>query len=184
MPVRTVWILGTLLVLAAGWVIGSVVRSWWKYRGERVVRCPENQRPAGVHVDAGHAGLTAIGRSAELRLASCSRWPERAGCGQQCLAQIEASPNDCLVRNILVNWYKGKACVSCGSPFGEIEWSGAKPGLRTADLSLVEWSQVPAERLEETLATARPICFACYMASRLVREHPDLAIDRTRPIPR
>jgi hypothetical protein len=184
MPVQTMWILGILLILAAGWLIGSAVTSWWKYRGERIVRCPENQRPAGVRVDAGHAGLTAIGKSPELRLNSCSRWPERAGCGQACLAQIEASPHDCLVRTILVKWYQGKSCVSCGRPFGDIEWTGAKPALRTEDQPLVEWSQVPAERLEETLATARPICFACYTATRLVREHPDLAIDRTRPIPR
>ena len=183
MTVQMTWVLVGLLVVLAGLLIGRLVSSWLKYRGERVIRCPENQRPAGVVVDAAHAALTALGKSPELRLASCSRWPERAGCGQQCLAQIEASPEDCLVRNILVKWYEGKDCASCGRPFGEIEWAGAMPALRSADESLVEWSEIPAERLQETLATATPICFACYMANRLVREHPDLAIDRSRPIP-
>lgn len=183
MPVQVVWILVGLLIVVAAWLTVRLVSSWLKYRGERVVRCPENQRPAGVRVDAGHAALTALGKPPELRLASCSRWPERAGCGQQCLAQIEASPEDCLIRNILGKFYAGKCCVSCGRPFGEIDWAGAKPALRIADKSLVEWTQVPAEKLEDTLAAAMPICFACYMASRLVQEHPDLAIDRTRPIP-
>jgi hypothetical protein len=183
MSVQVVWIVGAILIVAVGLLIGRWVSSWLKYRGERVVRCPENGRPAGVVVNAGHAALSALGKPPEIRLASCSRWPERAGCGQQCLAQVEASPEGCLVRNILAKWYEGKDCASCGRPFGEIDWAGVKPALRTADQSFVEWSQVPAERLEETLATAMPICFACYMANRLVREHPDLAIDRTRPIP-
>jgi hypothetical protein len=183
MTVQVTWVLAGLLVVLAGLLVGRLVSSWLKYRGNRVIECPENHRPAGVVVDSSHAALTALGKSPELRLASCSRWPERAGCGQQCLAQIEASPEDCLVRNILVKWYDGKSCSSCGRPFGEIEWTGAKPALRSADNSLVEWSEIPAERLQDTLATATPICFACYMATRLVREHPDLAIDRSRPIP-
>lgn len=183
MTVQAFWVVVGVLIVLAGLMVGRLVASWMKYRGKRVVTCPENQRPAGVTVDAGHAALTALGRSPELRLATCSRWPERAGCGQQCLAQIEASPEDCLIRNILVKWYAGKVCSSCGRPFGEIEWTGAKPGLRNADKSLVEWNDVPAERLQDTLATAMPICFACYTATRLVQEHPDLAIDRTRPIP-
>ncbi len=180
MPVQLVWIIGGLVVLL---LVGRLVGSWFKYRGQRVVNCPENHRPAGVVVDAGHAALTALGKPPELRLASCSRWPERAGCGQQCLAQIEGSPEDCLVRNILAKWYEGKDCATCGRPIGEIEWTGAKPALQKADQSFVEWAQVPAETLQETLADAKPVCFACYMANRLVREHPDLAVDRTRPIP-
>jgi hypothetical protein len=99
MPVQTV-------VLAIAAVLGGIAvvrlaKAWWKYRGRRVVTCPENQRPAGVVVNACHAAVTALGKSPELRLSSCSRWPERAGCGQQCLSQIEASPGECLVRNIL-----------------------------------------------------------------------------------
>ena len=30
----------------------------------------------------------------ELRLTACSRWPEKAGCGQPCLSQIAASPQE------------------------------------------------------------------------------------------
>jgi hypothetical protein len=183
MTVQVFWVVSGVLLVLAGLMVARLTVALLKYRGERVVTCPENQRPAGVSVDAGHAALTALGKPPNLRLAACSRWPERAGCGQQCLAQIEASPEDCLVRNILVKWYGGKVCVSCGRPFGETEWAGAKPALRTADESFVEWKDVPAERLQDTLATASPICFACYMATRLVQEHPDLAIDRTRPIP-
>src|SRR4051812_32154834 len=97
--------IAAILLVVGGW---RLIRAWWRYRGMRVITCPENFRPAGVQVDASHAAATAWGRSPDLRLASCSRWPERAGCGQQCLAEITHAPADCLVRNILEKWYAGK----------------------------------------------------------------------------
>ena len=169
-----------LIVAAIGFVSLILLRyaiSWWQYRGDRVITCPENQRPAGVALNAGRA---AIGGS--LRLSTCSRWPERAGCGQECLSQIEASPDGCLVRNILTDWHRGKACAMCGREFGEIQWAAQKPALFLADKSTSEWSGIPAERLSETLQTALPVCFACHMANTLVRERPDLVIDRSRRI--
>jgi hypothetical protein len=178
-PIQTV-VLAIAGVLG-GIALGRLARAWWKYRGQRVITCPENQRPAGVVVDARHAAATALGKAPELRLASCSRWPERAGCGQQCLSQIEASPEGCLVRNILTTWFEDKVCAWCGRPFGEIDWAGRKPALLGADGVSVEWSGIPADKVHETLAVASPVCFACHMANTLVREHPELAVDRARP---
>ena len=149
--------------------------AWWKYRGPRVVTCPETRRPAGVAVDALHVMATAaLGRPPQLRLESCSRWPEKAGCGQECLRQIEASPEGCLVRNILLNWYAGKDCCSCGMPIGVFSLAGAKPAVLRADGVSVEWSEIPAEKLQETLAEASPICFACHTARKMLREHREL----------
>src|ERR1044071_7851601 len=103
-----IWIVIAVAAAVAMWRLGA---SWWRYRGDRAIVCPENVRPAGVSVDAGRAALTALGGSPQLRLSSCSRWPERAGCGQECLAQIHSSPEDCLVRNIVSRWFAGKKCV-------------------------------------------------------------------------
>ena len=168
--------------VAAGIAAYRLIGACMQYRGRRVIQCPENLRPAGVRVDASHAGVTAIGGAPRLRLSACSRWPERAGCGQECLSQIEAAPQDCLVDHILTQWYHGKSCASCGRPFGKIDWSAQKPALLSADKISVEWSQVPAEALTETLETALPVCFACRMAGILVREHPGLVTDRSRPL--
>jgi hypothetical protein len=170
------------VVLAIPLIVGSC-RVWFRYRGRRVITCPENLTPAGVTVDTRHAAATALGKAADLRLSSCSRWPERADCGQDCLAQVAASPADCLVRNILVKWYEGKACASCGRPIGEIDWAGSKPALLGAGQVSVEWNQVPAEKLHEVLAASSPLCFACHMANTLVREHPELAVDRSSSHP-
>lgn len=150
------------------------VGPWWKFRGDRAVRCPENHRPAGVRVDAWHA-------AGGLRLSDCSRWPEKAGCGQECLAEVAASPEDCLVRTIAARWYHGKHCAVCGIEIGAVEWGPSEPALILTDKSTVQWKQVSADRLNETLETALPVCFACHMANTLVREHPELAIERNRP---
>lgn len=158
-------------------------RVWFRYRGRRVITCPENRTPAGVTVNARHAAATALGKAPELRLSSCSRWPERAGCGQECLAQITASPEDCLVRNILVKWYEGKSCTYCRRPIGEIDWAGSKPALLGSGRVSLEWNQVPAEKLHEVLAASLPLCFACHMANTLVREHPELVVDRSSSHP-
>jgi hypothetical protein len=142
----------------------------WKSRGERVITCPENNRPAGVKLAA----------SSQLRLRACTRWPEHAGCGQECLTQVEAAPEDCLVRNILIRWYDGKKCAICGQPFGDISLPGAKPAVLSADKVSVEWSEIPADRLPEVLAAGAPICFTCHLGNVLVRTHPELALDRHR----
>ena len=170
-----------IVLLAAALVAFRLITAWWKYLGDRVITCPENHRPAGVTVDSSHAAWTGLARGPHLRLSACSRWPEMAGCGQECLSQIEASPEGCLVRRILVDWYAGKACASCGQPIGEIPPAGGKPALLLAEGISVEWKQISAELLPETLAAAKPICFACHMAQTLVREHPELVVDRHLP---
>jgi len=169
-----------VVAVLAGGTFYRVFRLWWTYRGDRVITCPENHRPAGIRVDAARVAAQPFSGSPQLRLSSCSRWPERAGCGQQCLGEVTEAPEDCLVRNILVQWYAGKNCASCGQPFGEIVLAAAKPAVLCADKVSVEWGQIPADRLPETLAAALPICFACHMGNVLVRTHPELAVDRHR----
>lgn len=184
MPVERIWIIVLLAVVLVGIVLARAIRSWLKYRGNRVVECPENRRPAGVVVDSGYAALTALGHAPELRLSSCSRWPERAGCGQECLAAIHAAPEDCLVRNIVSRWYEGKSCAACGRPFGEIQWGNAQPALLLSDKVSKEWTEVAPAEVGATMAAALPVCFACHTASRFVHEHPGLVIDRSRPVER
>ena len=77
-----------LSLIPLGW---HTLRTYQKFRGTRVITCPETGCPAAVEVDRKHAAATTFlrERQTELRLASCSRWPEREGCGQECLAQID-----------------------------------------------------------------------------------------------
>jgi hypothetical protein len=121
-----------------------------------------------------------FGKAPVLRLSECSRWPEKAGCGQECLSQVRESGAGCLVRNIIAQWYRDKSCAACGQAIGEIDWTGSRPALLLSDQESVEWARIPAEELIGTLAAALPICFACHTANRLVKEHPELVTDRQR----
>ncbi|MEO8597065.1 MAG: hypothetical protein ABI759_27350 [Candidatus Solibacter sp.] len=174
-------LIGWLVVLVAGLLAWRLARSWFKARGERLVTCPENHSPAGVSLQAGRAMLTGVGSAPELRLSECSRWPEKAGCGQECVSQIREAGADCLVRNIIANWYRDRDCAACGQPIGPIDWTGSHPALRIGNQVSVEWNQIPADKLTVTLESASALCFACHTANRMVHDHPELVIDRHRP---
>jgi hypothetical protein len=170
-----VLLLGLLAVL--GWAFGRV---FWKFRGDRVITCPENQKPAGVRVDVAHAGLTTLEGKPELRLSTCSRWPEMQDCGQECLRQIETAPDGCLVRNILTKWYEGKNCVLCGKPLGEINWADHRPALLDPDRHTVQWWEVQPASVPDVLATHQPVCWNCHVVNRMMVQHPELVLDRSR----
>jgi hypothetical protein len=176
-----VYLIIVIVVLAALYfVVPFVARTYLKYRGERVITCPETRKPAAVEVDATHAALTAAFGHPDLHLKACSRWPERQDCGQECLLQIEIGPEDCLVRNILTSWYAGKQCVSCGSQFGEIHWLDHKPALLSPDGKTVEWREVAPEKVPEVLETHFPVCWDCHITETFCREYPEKIVDRSQ----
>ena len=93
------------LFLAAVVVLGLEVPYWGyraihgfrvylKFRGTRLVTCPETHKPAVVEVAARSMGLQAILGEPSLRLSECSRWPMCQNCGQDCLRQIETHPSE------------------------------------------------------------------------------------------
>lgn len=177
---------GAVVALGAAGLAGvAAARAWIRLRGSRVITCPENRQPAGVELDLPYAALTAaVGRS-HFRLRDCSRWPEKAGCGQVCLMEVEESPEDCLVRHVLERWYVGKACAYCGHVFAAVHWHDHKPGLRAPEGTLREWSEVAPVEVPVVLATHRPVCWNCVVAEGFRRRFPDLVMDRApRPTQR
>ncbi len=168
----------TLLAAASMYLLVRGGRIYFKLRGKRLVTCPENNQPAAVEVDAKRAFAESVAGVPHLRLAECSRWPERQGCGQQCLKQIESAPADCLVRNIVAKWYAKKTCVYCGKRIQESDWLDQVPALLGPDRKTVEWKQVSAEKLPEVLSRYLPVCWDCHIAETFRREHPDLVVER------
>src|SRR5574340_137538 len=127
----TVWVVAAmLLAVALSPVVSLLLRSYLNWRGMRVVTCPETKQAAAVVVDARRAALSGLSGKPALRLSDCSRWPERWGCGQECLRQIEAAPAECLVRVMLEKWYAGKSCVYCGKSLEQMNWLQHRPALR------------------------------------------------------
>ena len=172
----------SLVGLAVGITTVALVkglRGYLRARGKRLVTCPENHCTAAVELDARGAGLKAVRGGTYLCLLDCSRWPEKSGCDQACLAEIGALGAGCLVRNIVAEWYQGKTCVYCHKPVGNAtEWTGHMPGLVDQDYKTVSWADVPTDRLPEVLATHKPVCWSCHMTETFRREHPELVTDR------
>jgi hypothetical protein len=157
-------------------------RAFLKFRGTRVVVCPETGEYVAVEVDARHAAATAASHEPELVLTKCTRWPERADCHQDCVRQIEHAPGDCLVRSMLTEWYAGKSCAFCGKTFDVIHWTDHKPALMTPDRRIIEWAEVPPEKVPYALATHRPVCWNCSIAETFRMEHPELVTDRNSKV--
>lgn len=179
--------MNVLILLAAILVIATVLTwfaiRWSRMRGPRVITCPDNLHIEAVEVDAARAAVISIFRGeTEYQLKSCTRWPEKAGCGQECVTQIHVSPHHCLVRSILGDWYLGRRCTYCNNAFGEINWHDHKPALYDPEQQkTIEWTDVRPELVYTALETFEPVCWNCHVAETFRREHGDLVTDRRAP---
>jgi hypothetical protein len=180
--------MSTILLIVVAVVLAATGTAYYlirlaQARGARVITCPETRETAAVEVDAARAVLTSIFKGeTDYQLSSCTRWPERADCGQECVVEIHDTPNHCLVRTVLADWYLGRNCVFCGKAFGEINWHDHKPGLYDPDQKKnLEWTDVRPELVYAALASFEPVCWDCNVAERFRLERPDLVIDRNRP---
>jgi hypothetical protein len=174
-------IFAAILVLLVGSIVFSSVvafRSYLRYRGQRLITCPETHQPAAVHVNAGKVVATALIGNQQVRLDQCSRWPEKRNCGQDCLTQVNADPAHCLVWNIVAEWYKGKSCAYCQKPFGTIHWHDRYPALLSPERIAKQWSEIPPEQLPGVFATHLPVCWNCYIAETFRRQNPDRVLNR------
>lgn len=167
-----------ILGLGALVVLWRFARTYAKVRGQRVVTCPETQAPAGVAVNAKAAALAALAGKHRLELDACTRWPEKAGCGQECLREIEKAPEGCLVRGILAAWFADKSCALCGKPLGPVDWTKHKPVLMDARRRTFEWRELEAVAIPRLLETHAPVCWDCHIIETLVRKHPDKVVER------
>jgi hypothetical protein len=148
-----------------------------KYRGERVVTCPETHLPVGAEVNAALAAGTWLVSRPRYVVTACSRWPERAGCDQACVPQIDASPEETLVRSIVARWYAERTCFYCAKPIGEIG-GAVVPALLSSGGTLCEWKDVAAEELPGALADSVAVCARCELVEDFRRRFPSLIIER------
>jgi hypothetical protein len=183
----TGWALVATIVAAAGalMVAVGVFERERRYRGIRLIACPENLQPAAVRLDASDTAFRLIGSgSRPLRLASCSRWPEMVGCDEACTGQIEIHQDSCLALSIVTAWYAGRRCHFCTKPIGAIIWHERPPAVLLANGSSAEWKDLPAEELPAAFATGEAVCWACHIVEGFRTQHPELVVERGRAIPR
>ena len=172
-------LIAIIITAAALWFgIRWLVRSSSRYRGSRIVTCPESKKPVIVEVDSLHALLTSTVGPPDIRLKDCSRWPIREECGQECLMDLDVAPENCLVSGVLMRWYRDKNCVYCRKKFPEVHWLDHRPALLSPAGRLVSWNEINVDRLENVLETHSPVCWDCYIAQEFRLDHPDLVVYR------
>ncbi len=81
-----------LLVLGGTLLLALILLPWGvgiyeRYRGARAVVCPETKQQVAVRLDALHATVTGGNGTPALRLAECTRWPERVSCDEGCIPE-------------------------------------------------------------------------------------------------
>ena len=172
-------LIAIIILAAALWFgIRWLVRSSSRYRGTRIVTCPETKRPAIVEVDALHASLTSTVGLADIRLQDCTRWPIKGQCGQDCLMDLDVAPDRCLVSGVLMRWYRDKKCVYCSKVFSEVQWLDHRPALLSPEKKLVTWNAVNMTELSNVLETHSPVCWDCYIAQEFRIDHPNMVTFR------
>ena len=146
-----------------------------------MITCPENLEAAAVHVNALRAAhWAAVSGEPVLRLDHCSRWPEKAGCDQACLTQVETSPESCLLQTLVGSWYEGKDCVYCHHAIGPIRWDEQPPALRAPDGTMREWKEFAPEQLPVVFRTHVPVCWKCHIVEGFRMDHGQLVVERAR----
>jgi hypothetical protein len=177
----TMFVTLVVVVLAVGLFIFRAIpgiRAYFSYRGKRLITCPETHKAAAVDVAAAEAAAGAFLSEPTLRLKECSRWPERQNCGQECLQQIEVGPENCLVWNIVAQWYDGKTCVYCHKPIGSLRHLDHAPALLGPDSRTAEWREFRPEQLPDVFATYKAVCWNCHVTEMFRRLHPELVTNR------
>jgi hypothetical protein len=86
-------LLSGLLLFLVAFLIVLLLPALWarqiyrRYAGARAVTCPENHQQVAVTLDAMHAAISGLGGPPDLRLADCTRWPEKWRCDRGCISE-------------------------------------------------------------------------------------------------
>lgn len=169
---------GLALIALLAYISWRPLMAYMKYRGDRLITCPENQLPAAVVVDARRAAMTANVTGVPHRLRACSRWPEMGDCPQDCLCQVEADPEATRVTNIVSGWYEGKRCALCDEPIEMLTWSDRRAAVLDPVGVTQEWNAMRSEDLPQIFATHKPVCWNCHLAATFRGRYSELVTDR------
>ena len=170
-----VLLIGTVLAV----YLGIAFATWIRLRGARVVVCPETHEPVTVTVDQGHAATTAVWEKADLRLATCTRWPLPTECDQACVLQIVEQGHETQPSTIAAYLFEGQRCAICGLAIDPVDTAALPPGLfNPVTHDVVAWNEVPPERLRKEFKTHRALCANCTLTESFRRRFPDRVVDR------
>jgi len=150
------------------------VRTWVDVHGAHVVICPATQSPAAIDVDVGHAVASRLWEKADLRVASCSRWPEGQDCDRPCVRQIEIAPSETHPRTIAARFFGTQRCAICTRPIEPLSAFTLQPGfMNPATRRVDSWDDIAPQELPRAVADWRPLCSTCTLSESSRQKFPD-----------
>lgn len=152
-------------VLVTGLPVAMSIQNYYKNRGRHSAICPENGEHVDIEMDHKFAFWTALRGQEHTRLASCTRWPEKGDCGQECQAQLDPSPEN--VERLMLGWYKGRVCGICARNITPSHWRRSRLGLLDEHHKLVELRDLDLAGLQAALTHMRPLCRTCHQEERI-----------------
>jgi hypothetical protein len=156
--------------LLTGLPIALSLHDYYRNRGRQSVTCPDSGQPADVEVDNKFAFWTALRGQQHSRLESCSRWPEKGDCGQECLADLDPSPEN--IDRLLTKWYEGKSCAICARALTQADWRRSRLAVLNEQEKLFELRYMMLDELQVTLQHMRPLCWNCHQEERVRQAVP------------
>jgi len=160
--------IGAMVLIALP--IGFSLQSYFRNRGRRTVVCPENREHVTVELDTKYALKTALRGEEHERLHSCSRWPEKGDCGQECLAQIDPTPEN--LERLLQKWYQGKTCAICERALTPADWRRSRLALLNEKQKLFELRHMHLDEIPSILDKMAPLCWNCHQEERVRQAQP------------
>jgi hypothetical protein len=145
-------------------------------KSARVVVCPETRQSAPVKVNVFERIMTFLRGCERLELKECSRWPERRDCGQECLLQVDSSPE--LLNRLLRRWYGSKECVLCHRALVEDDWRLGHYSALDAGGKFLTAAEIAVSELHMLMDTLRPVCWSCHQVEAARRPPQIFAGDR------
>ena len=150
--------------LLTGLPVALSLQNYYRNRGRQSVTCPETGQPTDVEVDNEFAFWMALRGLEHSQLKSCARWPEKGDCGQECLAELEPSPEN--IERLLSKWYEGKSCAICTRSLTPADWRGSRLAVLDRQHKLLELRQLSLDNLQAKLENVRPLCWSCHQEER------------------
>ncbi len=170
------FIIGAILLVALP--LGVSLQAYFRNRGRRAVICPDNREPVTVELDNKYAFATALRGQEHDRLHTCSRWPEKGDCGQECLAQVNPSPEN--IERLLQKWYHGKTCAICDHALTPADWRRSRLALLNEHQKLFELRHMHLDELPSVLDQMAPLCWNCHQEERVRQAESPRLLKRDR----
>jgi hypothetical protein len=151
-------------VLVTGLPLAVTLQTYHQNRGRHAVQCPENGETADVEMDRRFVLKSAMRGHEHSRLQSCSRWPEKGECAQECLAQVDPSPQN--LERVFSSTLVGRSCAVCSRDIAPDDWRLGRLAVLNQQHQLLELRDMPVDDLQSTLRDTRPLCWKCHLDER------------------